>query len=75
MPTVVVPHILVDDDDPKRSIDTICRVLSLAAVIVGNGLMDWSFPTEAIPVEVTTYQLEERPAGYLAAFVKASTRH
>jgi hypothetical protein len=75
MPVVVPTNILVDDDDPGRATDKIGHVLGLAMMLLSNGILDWSFPVNAVPVEVSSYQLEEKPAGYLADFVKAGTRH
>lgn len=75
MPTVVMPQILVDDDDPKSAVATICRVLSLAAALQVNRIIGYDFPTEPARVEVEAHQLDEMRAGLLTDLIAGARRH
>ena len=75
MPIVATVQVLMEAEDSQSAMGTLCRVLTLAAAIQLNGIVDWDFPKSAQEVEITAFQLEERPGGYLLDATNSVRRH
>jgi len=74
MPTVITVQVLVDDDK-KSSMNTICRVMTLAMSLAMNGIIGWDCQTPMEVDDVPAFALEERPAGYITDLASAARRH
>jgi hypothetical protein len=67
---------LIDEEDRHRATATMSRIMTAAAAIGLNCIVDWSFP--APPMEVidpTEHQLQERHAEFIDDLIIASRRH
>ena len=74
MPVVATVHILLDADDKRSGMNTLCRVMTLAMSLGMNGIMGW----DATPLEVDDvpdYALEDMQAGSIERLISAARRH
>jgi hypothetical protein len=76
MPTVEVSTFRVVHERGKGSEarDTISKIFAVVASVGTMGVLDWDFDRRPVQVEVSEYQLEQKPKGYIADLVAAFRR-
>lgn len=76
MPTVEVSTFRVVHERGKGSEtrEIVGKIFAVVASAAALGVLDWDFDRRPVQVEVSEYQLEQKPRGYIADLVAAYRR-